>query len=192
VLDYRDLDGERFDAIASIGMVEHVGAERIDLYADRLSRLLKPSGRLLNHGIARLNHTDGKAGPFTERYVFPDSDPLPVSRVLLALERAGFVTEHVEAFGSDYVETLREWARRLDQHRDEAVRLAGEDRVRVWRLYLRAARRNFESGWVSVYQVQSRLGSRRSSRGRSVGKYPVIEEVGERVDPPAQLGLGQA
>jgi cyclopropane-fatty-acyl-phospholipid synthase len=90
--------------------------------------------------------------------VFPDSEPLHLSRVLLALERAGFMTEHVEGFGRDYVETLRHWARRLDEHRDEAVRLAGEERVRVWRLYLRAARNNFESGWISVYQVQSRRG----------------------------------
>ena len=197
VLDYRDLADERFDAIASIGMIEHVGDDRIDLYADRLARLLTPGGRLLNHGIARLNHIAGKAGPFTERYVFPDSDPLPVSRVLLALERAGFVTEHVEEFGADYVETLRHWARRLDQHRAEAVRLVGEERVRVWRLYLRSARKNFESGWVSVYQVQSRLGRRwssggRPSLGRAVGEDPVIDQVGERVDPPGQLGLGQA
>ena len=100
-------------------------------------------------------------GAFTARYVFPDSDPLPVSRVLLALERAGFVTEHVEGFGPDYVETLRHWARRLDTHREEAVRLAGEERVNVWRLYLRGARKNFESGFISVYQVQCRLGQSR-------------------------------
>jgi cyclopropane-fatty-acyl-phospholipid synthase len=156
VLDYRDLAGERFDAIASIGMVEHVGAERIDLYARRLAALLRPGGRLLNHGIARLY--EAEAGPFTARYVFPDSDPLALSRILLALERAGFVTEHVEGFGADYVETLRHWARRLDEHREEAVRIAGEERVRVWRLYLRGARKNFESGFISVYQVLSRLG----------------------------------
>jgi cyclopropane-fatty-acyl-phospholipid synthase len=158
VLDYRDLDDQRFDAIASIGMVEHVGAERIDEYASRLARLVRPGGRLLNHGIAKVRRPDWKAGSFTERYVFPDSEPLHLSRVLLALERAGFMTEHVEGFGRDYVETLRHWARRLDEHRDEAVRLAGEERVRVWRLYLRAARNNFESGWISVYQVQSRRG----------------------------------
>ncbi len=157
VLDYRDLTGERFDAIASIGMVEHVGAERIDQYAARLANLLRPGGRLLNHGIARLRYSDPKAGPFSERYVFPDGDPLHLSRVLLALERAGFVTEHVEAFGPDYAETLRHWARRLDEHRTEALRFAGEERLRVWRLYLRAARRGFESGFASIYQVQSRL-----------------------------------
>jgi cyclopropane-fatty-acyl-phospholipid synthase len=158
VQDYRDLAGEQFDAIASIGMVEHVGAERIDLYARHLAGMLRPGGRLLNHGIARLY--EAAAWVFTMRYVFPDSDPLPLSRVLLALERAGFVTEHVEGFGSDYVETLRHWARRLDEHRADAVRMVGEERVRVWRLYLRGARKNFESGFTSIYQVRCRLGAR--------------------------------
>jgi cyclopropane-fatty-acyl-phospholipid synthase len=153
VMDYRDLAGERFDAIASIGMVEHVGDEQIDVYARCLRGLLKPGGRLLNHGIARLRHGDPEAGAFSERYVFPDAEPLHLSRVLLALERAGFVTRHVEEFGSDYAETLRHWARRLDEHLDEAVRLAGPERVRVWRLYLRAARSGFETGFTSIYQV---------------------------------------
>jgi cyclopropane-fatty-acyl-phospholipid synthase len=153
VMDYRDLAGERFDAIASIGMVEHVGAERIDLYAERLAQLLSPGGRLLNHGIARLRHTDPEAGPFSERYVFPDADPLQLSRVLLALERSGFVIAHVEGFADDYAETLRHWARRLDEHSAEAVRLAGDERLRVWRLYLRAARNGFETGFTSIYQV---------------------------------------
>jgi cyclopropane-fatty-acyl-phospholipid synthase len=153
VMDYRDLAGERFDAIASIGMVEHVGEAQIDVYAQTLARLLEPGGRLLNHGIARLRHTDPAAGPFSERYVFPDAEPLHLSRVLLALERAGFVTRHVEEFGPDYAETLRHWARRLDQNLDEALRLAGPERVRVWRLYLRMARRGFETGFLSIYQA---------------------------------------
>jgi cyclopropane-fatty-acyl-phospholipid synthase len=154
VQDYRELDGEQFDAICSIGMVEHVGGERIDLYARQLAHLLRPGGRLLNHGIARLY--EAPTGPFNRRYVFPDSDPLPLSRVLLALERAGFVTEHVEGFRRDYAETLRHWARRLDQHLDEAIRIAGAERARVWRLYLRGARRSFESGYLSIYQVRCR------------------------------------
>jgi len=155
--DYRDLDGETFDAIASIGMVEHVGEAQIDVYAQQLARLLAPGGRLLNHGIARLRHTDPAAGPFSERYVFPDGEPLHLSRVLLALERAGFVTQHVEGFAQDYATTLRHWADRLDANLDEAVRLAGEERVRVWRLYLRAAANGFRSNFIGVYQVRAQL-----------------------------------
>jgi cyclopropane-fatty-acyl-phospholipid synthase len=158
VLDYRELAGEQFDAIASIGMVEHVGAEQIDLYANRLASLLRPGGRLLNHGIAHLRHTDTTTGPFSDRYVFPDADTLHLSRVLQALERAGFVTEHIDEFGADYAETLRHWAGRLDEHYEDALRIAGEERVRVWRLYLRVARHGFETGFNSIYQVRCRLG----------------------------------
>jgi cyclopropane-fatty-acyl-phospholipid synthase len=156
VADYRELEAEPFDAIASIGMVEHVGSSQIDVYAERLARLLKPGGRLLNHGIARLRHSDPEAGAFSERYVFPDAAPLHLSRILFALERAGFEQEHVEGFRMDYAETLRHWARNLDGNLDEALRLAGPERVRVWRVYLRAARRGFESSFTSVYQVRAR------------------------------------
>ncbi len=152
VADYRELSGERFDAIASIGMVEHVGEAQIDVYAAQLAALLRSGGRLLNHGIARLRHTDPDAGPFSERYVFPDAAPLHRSRSTLALERAGFVVEHVEGFADDYAQTLRHWARRLDDNLDTARRLAGDERVRVWRLYLRAARNGFETGFTSIYQ----------------------------------------
>lgn len=155
--DYRELERERFDAVASIGMVEHVGAGQIDAYAHRVASLLRPGGRLLNHGIARLRHTDPPAGSFSDRYVFPDAEPLHLSRAMLALEHAGFATETVEGFPADYAETLDHWARRLDARLDEAVRLAGSERVRVWRLYLRAARNGFLSGFTGVYQVRSTL-----------------------------------
>ena len=105
------------------------------------------------HGIARLRHSDPEAGPFSERYVFPDGEPLQLSRVLLALERAGFEPSLAEGFGSDYAETLRHWARRLDENLDRAIELAGPERVRVWRLYLRAARNGFETGMTSIFQV---------------------------------------
>jgi cyclopropane-fatty-acyl-phospholipid synthase len=154
VADYRELMDEPFDAIASIGMVEHVGDERIDLYAARLAALLRPGGRLLNHGIAKLKDFDTTdEGAFSERFVFPDGVPLPLSRISLALERAGLVTTHVEGLAPDYAKTTRHWIRRFEERYGEAVRLAGAERARVWRLYLHAAHQGFETGWASVYQV---------------------------------------
>jgi cyclopropane-fatty-acyl-phospholipid synthase len=155
VMDYRELRGERFDAIASIGMVEHVGDVNIDAYAETLARLLGSGGRLLNHGIARLRHGEAEAGAFSERYVFPDAAPLHLSRVQSALERAGLETLHVEGFREDYARTLREWLRRIDENHAEALRLAGPERMRVWQVYLRAARRGFETGFTSIYQVRA-------------------------------------
>jgi cyclopropane-fatty-acyl-phospholipid synthase len=154
VADYREVTDGPFDAISSIGMVEHVGEERIDEYARRLAALLRPGGRLLNHGIAKLQDFDTKdEGAFSERFVFPDGVPLPLSRVELALERAGLVTRHVEGLPEDYARTLGEWLSRFEGRQEEAVRLAGIERVRVWRLYLRAARQGFQTGWASIYQV---------------------------------------
>jgi cyclopropane-fatty-acyl-phospholipid synthase len=155
VADYRELAGEPFDAIASIGMSEHVGASQINAYAAQLARMLRPGGRLLQHAIARLRHGDPEAGAFSERYVFPDAAPLHVSRVMQAVERSGLEPVHVEGFREDYAETLRHWARNLDERLDEGTRLAGPERVRVWRLYLRAARRGFESNFISVFQIRA-------------------------------------
>jgi cyclopropane-fatty-acyl-phospholipid synthase len=157
VQDYRQLPVASFDAISSIGMSEHVGENQIDRYAGTLFSLLRPGGKLLNHAIAAL---DPDANPledlFSTRYVFPDGEPLPLSRVQLALERAGFWTGHVEGFREDYAETLRHWARRLDDHLEEAEALAGIERTRVWRLYLRSAGRGFEAGDLAVYQIRAR------------------------------------
>jgi cyclopropane-fatty-acyl-phospholipid synthase len=155
VADYRELAGESFDAVASIGMVEHVGAEQMDEYARRMRGALRPGGPLLNHGIANLRQQDPRPGAFSARYVFPDGAPQPLSRMLVALERAAFEVHHIEGFRDDYAETLRHWARQLDENLDEAVRLAGPERVRVWRLYLRAARNGFETGFTSIYQVRA-------------------------------------
>jgi cyclopropane-fatty-acyl-phospholipid synthase len=152
--DYRELGGERFDAISSIGMVEHVGEERIDLYMRTLNDLLRPGGRLLNHGIAKLMDFDTKdEGAFSERFVFPDGVPLPLSRIELAMERTGLVTRHVEGLPQDYAETLKYWIASFESRYDEAVRLAGVERARVWKIYLRAARQGFLTGWASIYQV---------------------------------------
>ena len=138
-------------------MVEHVGAAQIDVYARTLAGLLEPGGRLLNHGITRLRHTDAEAGAFSERYVFPDAAPLHLSRTCWRWNGPASSPATSRSFGADYAETLRHWARRLDENLDEAIRLAGPERVRVWRLYLRAARNGFENGFTSIYQARCTL-----------------------------------
>jgi cyclopropane-fatty-acyl-phospholipid synthase len=155
-LDYRELGSDGFDAVASIGMVEHVGASQIDAYAAQVARVLRPGGRALNHGIAHVAAQPKGAhvgGPFSDRYVFPDAEVLNLSRMQLAFERAGMESLHIENLHLDYAETLRHWASRLDDHLEEAERLAGPERLRVWRLYLRAARNSFETGQNAVYQM---------------------------------------
>jgi cyclopropane-fatty-acyl-phospholipid synthase len=153
VRDYRDMRGERFDAVSSIGMIEHVGGDNIDEYAQVIADVLAPDGLVLNHGITWADDEVHIGADFSERYVFPGGEIPPLSRVIAAFERAGLETHHVESLHEHYSETLRHWATRLDQNLDEARRLAGDERVRVWRLYLRAARNGFESGQTLIHQT---------------------------------------
>ena len=156
VQDYRELGSERFDAVVSIGMVEHVGESQVDEYAREIARVLAPDGAVLNHGIVRVPPQEGGAhvgGEFSNRYVFPDGELLNLSRMQAAFERAGLETLHIEDLHTDYAETLRHWITRLDDNLGEAERLAGAERLRVWRLYLRAARNSFDVGDNAVYQM---------------------------------------
>ena len=174
-MDWRELQAERFDTIASIGMVEHVGSRHIDEYAFKLASLLGPGGRLLNHGIGRVRHTDPEAGPFSERYVFPDGAPLHLSRIQVALERAGFITDTVEGFQFDYAETLKHWYENLDSDPERARALAGDERLRVWRLYLRTARQGFLTGFIGLWQVLAHTPPAQGDR-------PVGADAGAAVD----------
>jgi cyclopropane-fatty-acyl-phospholipid synthase len=156
VQDYRDVVDGPYDAISSIGMAEHVGAERYLEYATDLHTLLKPGGRLLNHQIARRPQRDEAAyrvDEFIDSYVFPDGELAPVGSTVTLLERAGFEVRDVESIREHYALTLRRWVARLEADWNRAVRLAGPGRARVWRLYMAASALAFERNRIGVNQV---------------------------------------
>lgn len=155
--DYRDIDDGPFDAIASVGMSEHVGLVNLPLYAAELHALLRPGGRLLNHAIARvrsLPDRPGRAPSFIDHYIFPDGEVLPLGKTIDAFERAGLEVRDSESLREHYALTLRAWVSNLLGSWDEAVRLAGEERARTWLLYLTASALGFEApNRLTVHQV---------------------------------------
>ncbi|WP_327247901.1 cyclopropane-fatty-acyl-phospholipid synthase family protein [Streptomyces sp. NBC_01320] len=147
VQDYRDVQDGPYDAISSIEMAEHVGAERYRTYAHTLYDLLKPGGRLLDQQSARRPWPDEEAyrvDEFIDAYVFPDGELSPVGTTVGELERAGFEVRDVEALREHYALTLRAWVARLEEHWEEAVRLTSPGRARVWLLYMAATALGFE------------------------------------------------
>ncbi|WP_405927524.1 class I SAM-dependent methyltransferase [Streptomyces sp. NBC_00035] len=156
VQDYRDVTDGPYDAISSIGMAEHVGAERYLEYAETLRRLLRPGGRLLNHQIARPPRRDESAysvDEFIDAYVFPDGELAPVGTTVTQLERAGFEVRDVESIREHYALTLRRWVVNLEEQWTRAVRLTSPGRARVWRLYMAASALAFEHNRIGVNQV---------------------------------------
>lgn len=151
--DYRDLGGERYDAIASVGMFEHVGERRVDDYFHILADRLAPGGRLLNHAISSVGGSRVPRRSFVGRYVFPDGELIDVGRVVLAMENAGLEVRDVECFREHYVDTLRAWVNNLEESWAEAVELVGAPVARAWRLYMAASAVGFDRGAVSVHQT---------------------------------------
>jgi cyclopropane-fatty-acyl-phospholipid synthase len=151
--DYRDLHGEEFDAISSIGMFEHVGASRMSRYFETLRGLLAPRGRLLNHAISTRGGTALSRRSFVGRYVFPDGELLDVSDVIRAMQQNGFEVRDAESLREHYSKTLHRWVDNLQDHWDEAVSLVGPARANIWRLYMAASANGFDDGGLAVHQV---------------------------------------
>ena len=164
VQDWRDVVDQPFDAIASVGMAEHLGSERWEEYARALHGLLVPGGRLLNHQIVRRPGPDRPGRTFIGAFVFPDGELLPLSDVVAAIESADLEVRDVESLREHYGRTLRRWVNNLERQWDRAVALAGSGRARVWRLYMTATALSFDAGRIGVAQV---LAVRRQAHGGS-------------------------
>jgi cyclopropane-fatty-acyl-phospholipid synthase len=155
LVDYRDLKADEiYDKVVSVGMVEHVGLRNLDLYFQRIFDVLKPGGLFLNHGIGQgprawINEKDN----FIERYVFPDSDLQPISKMLAAAESSGWEIRDVDSLREHYALTLRHWVRRLDAHHAEAVEEVDEASFRTWKLYMAGSAHSFDHGFLSIYQT---------------------------------------
>jgi cyclopropane-fatty-acyl-phospholipid synthase len=176
--DYRDVIDGPFDAISSIGMSEHVGRRSLTNYTQTLFDLLRPGGRFLNHAIGRPASFDedpdpskvaetsrqvqialGMRGPskngsaFIERYVFPDGELHEVGTLVSMFQNHGFEVRHLESLREHYGLTLRYWVDNLTKRFDEAVEEVGEERARVWRLYMSGSAVGFEHRHLEIHQV---------------------------------------
>ena len=156
--DYREIssDGsQRYDAIVSVGMAEHVGREKLADYFSAAHRALKPGGVFLNQAIGEgvVARPDNRDGSFIEQYVFPGGDIPPLPIMLRAAESAGFEIRDVENLREHYALTLRHWLRRLERHHAEALSFVDEATYRVWRLYLAGSAHGFRRGHIAVYQT---------------------------------------
>ncbi|MGF1510955.1 MAG: class I SAM-dependent methyltransferase [Myxococcota bacterium] len=180
---YIDLPPNRFDKVASIGMVEHVGRGQLRTYFDTLNRSLRPGGLLLNHGISvprkRPRHL---GGDFITRHVFPGSELIPVGDMLNFIEDAGLEIIDVQALRPHYSLTLGHWAHRYFSRRHEAARWVSERTLRIWDIYLPACQEVFAAGYVGVHQILAFKPDPSGIRQPSLPRAGVKEPFSERLD----------
>jgi cyclopropane-fatty-acyl-phospholipid synthase len=155
VRDYRQMqEHEAYDALVSVGMFEHVGAVKLPRYFAQAWALLKPGGAFMNHGIAmRGSDKPVKGKSFSNTYVFPDGELVPIHTTLRAAEKAGFEVRDVESLREHYALTLRHWVRRLEAHHEQALQYVSEPTYRVWRLFMSGSAYGFTTGRLNLYQT---------------------------------------
>jgi cyclopropane-fatty-acyl-phospholipid synthase len=165
LLDYRDLPDRRFDAIASIGAMEHFGSSELGRYFATMAAHLRPGGRMLNHCITRpSNRERHRTRAFVDRYIFPDGELQGPGTVIGAMHDHGPEVRHTENLREHYSTTLREWGANLERHWANAVAEVGQRRARTWRLYMAYSRVGFDLGRIQVHQM---LGVRPDQKGRA-------------------------
>ena len=156
--DYRDIpEGQPFDKIASVGMFEHVGRRNLAVYFEKINRLLRPGGVVMNHGITTNSLQDaelgGGLGEFVDEYVFPGGELMYVTAVMEEMSRQGLEVWDAECLRPHYAKTLWHWVDRLEARRDEARELVGEKKLRTWLIYMAGSAHGFTRGWISLYQL---------------------------------------
>ncbi len=172
--DYRYIENEKFNAVSSIGMFEHVGMVRAEEYFMKIKSLLLPAGRLCNHAISKPGGSKLGEKTFANRYVFPDGELIDVGEVVLLMEKAGFEVRDVESLREHYRRTLEDWVTNLERNYDKVVNLVGERRARIWRLYMAASANGFMRNKMAIHQV--------------LGVIPT--ENGESLMPPTRINWG--
>ncbi len=160
-----------YDAAVSIGAFEHFA--RRDLTAEerggayraffeRCREWLSPGGRLSLQTIACGNMIDADFNSFLSNDIFPESTLPRLSEIVSAADRL-FEVETVRNDRMDYAVTCRHWLKNLQENREEAVKLKGEETVTNYEKYLRLCVIGFEA-LASI--VLYRLTLRRIDRPR--------------------------
>lgn len=152
-LDYRDVPESGFDAVASIGLTEHIGIKNYPAYFSFLRDRLRPGGLLLNHCITRPHNRPQQTGAFIDRYIFPDGELTGSGTIIAAAQDTGLEVLHEENLREHYALTLAGWCDNLVEHWDACVAEAGESTARIWGLYLAGSQLGFESNAVQLHQV---------------------------------------
>ena len=156
--DYLDLPEDAlYDKIASVGMFEHVGIARFPKYFGKIGRILKPGGLVLNHGITHnplgAQSLGSGIGDFVEEYVFPGGELTHVAKVIEGMGLQGLELIDAEGLREHYAKTLWRWCERLESSAEAARAEVGEERYRVWRIYLAGSAHAFDRGWLSLWQL---------------------------------------
>ena len=148
--DYRDVHGN-YDAVVSMGLMEHIGFKNYRRYMEVVKRCLRPGGVALLHTIAG-NERRNLIDPWVHRYIFPNALLPTMGQIGEAMEGL-LVLEDVHNFGPDYDRTLMAWHRNFEDAWGELEPRYDERFYRMWRYYLLISAAGFRARDMQLFQI---------------------------------------
>jgi len=148
--DYRDVY-EKFDAVISLGMFEHVGIKNYETYMKKISECLDDKGLFLLHSIGG-NRSVNSTDPWIEKYIFPNS-MIPSAKQIASSSEDVFVVEDWHNFGTDYDKTLMAWHENFSKGWDRLKENYGERFKRMWDYYLLSCAGSFRARRNQLWQI---------------------------------------
>jgi len=148
--DYRNAEG-RYDAVVSVGMLEHVGARHHRAFGETIERCLCDDGRGLVHSIGRVQASP--MDPWIQRRIFPGSYAPTLAEMVALLSRLGLSVLDVENLRLHYAKTLEHWLERYEKNVERVRQRLGDDFARAWRLYLAGSIAAFRASSLQLWQV---------------------------------------
>ncbi len=153
--DYRDLvkQNEKFDAIISIGMFEHVGSKNYRTFMKVADKCLKDDGLFLLHTIGG-NLSKNVTDPWITKYIFPNGQIPSASQIVDSYEGL-FIMEDWHNFGKDYDKTLMAWYNNFNKNWEEIKKLGNYDErfYRMWKYYLLSSAGAFRARNLHLWQI---------------------------------------
>ncbi|MCX5771412.1 MAG: cyclopropane fatty acyl phospholipid synthase [Candidatus Hydrogenedentes bacterium] len=149
--DYRDLGGETFDRVVSLGMIEHVGCKNYRRFMSIASECLRDDGMMMLQTIGTLKSTTC-TDPWMGKYIFPNS-MLPSLAQLTGAAEGLFVVEDIHNFGPDYDKTLLAWFANFEKNWPRLRDAYGERFCRMWKYYLLMSAGSFRARHNQLWQI---------------------------------------
>ncbi|QLL08191.1 cyclopropane mycolic acid synthase family methyltransferase [Mycobacterium vicinigordonae] len=162
---------EPVDRIVSLGAFEHfadgagdAGYQRYATFFKKYYSLLPDDGRFLLHSIVVPTAEEGKKMglkttmsllrfiSFILKEIYPGGKLPQVEQVDRYSTEAGFKIERHHFIGKNYVPTLNAWAEKLEEHKEKAIELKGQEMYDIWQRYLTGCSDLFRDGYTNVCQ----------------------------------------
>jgi cyclopropane-fatty-acyl-phospholipid synthase len=148
--DYRRARGQ-YDAVVSIGIMEHVGAKNYRAYMETADRCLRPGGIAFVHTIGG-NRSKDLIDSWFHKYIFPNAVLPSLGQLSRAMEGI-FVPEDVHNIGPHYDRTLMEWHANFERAWPTLKARYGERFYRMWRYYLLTCAGSFRARYLQLFQI---------------------------------------